>query len=240
MKTLIIILTKYPEAGKVKSRLARSIGEEKASKIYEALLWDNWHNAKISDQQIRLEYSPPEAKYKFKKMFGDDAQLHLQEGKDIGWRMANAFDNCWQQRFDAAILIGGDVPDIFHTSFSEALDSLKKHDIVIGPSTDGGYYLIGFQRKSFDYKFFQNIDWSTNRVFEQTSKIIRNTNNKLYLIEKRNDLDTFDDVKEFLESNKASSWIAEKIHNILECEVSCEDKVNIVHDSDDIPFDCPN
>jgi len=223
MKTKILILTKFPEAGKVKSRLAKEIGNHKAAEIYRTVLLNNWQQAKETDHEISIEFSPPDSKDKFHKMFGSNAKLNPQVGSDIGWKMANAFTNCFQQQFDAAILIGGDAPNISTQLFNEALTSLQDHDIVLGPTHDGGYFLIGFKWDSFDTKYFQNINWSTPKVFEQTSDIIRKSNNKLYLIEKRIDLDTFHDVKEFLRSNKERSGVSGKILEILECEDSDED-----------------
>ena len=232
MKTRIIILTKFPEAGKVKSRLAKEVGNNKAAEIYKTILLDNWQIAKDTGHEVCIEFSPLDAKKKFQTLFGKNVILNPQIGTDIGWRMANAFARCLQQQFDAAILIGGDAPDLSAELLNEALVSLLNHDIVLGPTHDGGYYLIGFTKDSFNPHYFQNIDWSSPNVFKQTAEIIRESNNKLYLIEKRFDLDTFDDVKEFLGSSKESSMITDKIRKILENEdFDEENSFNVVSDN---------
>jgi len=215
MKTRIIILTKFPEAGKVKTRLSKDIGSEDATDIYKAVLLDNWHNANRTEHDLSIEFSPPNSRKKFQELFGNNVILNPQFGTDIGWRMANAFASCFQQQFDAAILIGGDVPGISENLLNEALSSLEDNDIVLGPTYDGGYYLIGFRKDSYSAKLFQNIDWSTSKVLEQTLEIIRKTNNKLYLIENRIDLDTLDDVEQFLYSVEEKGKISAEIKRIL-------------------------
>jgi uncharacterized protein len=240
MKTKIIFLTKFPEPGKVKSRLSKEIGAFQAAEIYKNVLLDNWQNAKETAHKISIEYSPPESLFGFQELFGENTEFHPQTGNDIGWRMANAFERYFQQQFDAVVLIGGDTPELSVDLFNRVFNSLIDHDIVLGPAYDGGYYLIGFKKVSFNPKYFQNIDWSTDQVFNQTIEIIRNSVNKLYLLEKRIDLDTFDDVKEYLGSTKRKSGIAQKIQEILGSEDFYEDKVDDDTDDNTSSGICPD
>ena len=79
-------------------------------------------------------------------------------------------------------------------SFIQALESLEKHDAVIGQAFDGGYYLIGFRKDTFKPEAFQGIEWSTDKVFEETTKIMKRLGLKFYVLPKFRDIDKLDDL----------------------------------------------
>lgn len=220
MKCKLIFFTKYPQPGQVKSRLARAIGAEKAAEIYKVLLLDNWQRVIESGLPVGIEYSPAASLKNFQQLLGLEQEFNLQSGIGMGGRMANAFAGCFRQPFDAAVLIGADVPELSAELILEAADSLKKNDVVLGPAEDGGYYLIGFTGKSFDPQYFQRIAWSTDQVFRQTKEKVLDNNNKLYLIRERCDLDNFDDVKKFLGKVNSNERVAREISRILNSEVN--------------------
>ncbi|MCF7792522.1 MAG: TIGR04282 family arsenosugar biosynthesis glycosyltransferase [Candidatus Cloacimonetes bacterium] len=210
----------------MKSRLARTIGAEKAAEIYKVLLLDNWQRVIESGLPVGIEYSPAASLKNFQQLLGLEQEFNLQSGNGMGGRMANAFAGCFRQPFDAAVLIGADVPELSAELILEAAASLKKHDVVLGPAEDGGYYLIGFTRKSFDPQYFQRISWSTDQVFQQTTEKVLDNKNKLYIISKRCDFDNFDDVKEFLGKVSRNERIAQEIRRILNSEVIDENSTD--------------
>ena len=163
-ETALIVMAKPPIKGKVKTRLAATVGEDEALRIYEALLsvtkqlvsdWHNplyiWHNSDALPvpgwEDIRVR------------------RHHLQEGSDLGERMAGAFKTVLA-RHRAAIIIGTDCPAITPEHLDEAALQLEASDVVIGPAVDGGYYLLGL--KDFSPGLFTDIPWSTDRVLQAT------------------------------------------------------------------------
>ncbi|MCP4050410.1 MAG: glycosyltransferase [bacterium] len=170
---MIVVFAKQPVAGKVKTRLAKKTGSDNALKVYNYLL--NHTKDTVSDS-------------------GFDYVMHydnLQKGSSLGERLSHAFDlyknNC------AVIFIGTDFPFITIELIIKAVDRLKLNDVVIGPSLDGGYYLIGLKEKR---DLFEGIDWSTENVLEQT--IAKVSNHKYYLLPEYYDIDTFNDLKKYV------------------------------------------
>ncbi len=160
----LIIFVKNPVAGKVKTRLAKDIGNEKALRVYEFLL------DKIYKETKNLAVE----KYLFlsdaldQNLFDSGFTQILQKGKDLGERMANGFDYLFDKGFDKALIIGSDVPELDSKIIYDAFEKLFVYDIVIGPSKDGGYYLIGM-KEQMNF-LFEDIQWSSEEVLNSTMK----------------------------------------------------------------------
>jgi len=215
----IIFFLKYPQLGKVKSRLAADIGKQKAFEIYNLLLNRSWEIILQTNLPVNISYTPPGFQDHLIEMFGAEHGLTLQEGKDIGIRMAKAFQQVFNSDVDRSVLIGSDLPELDKEILIDAFTQLENFDAVIGPSADGGYYLIGFNRNSFKKAIFEDINWSTEHVYQQTLKKIRYFGLSLYILPVRNDIDTFDDVKLFLNENKKKSEFAESLDKIVFGEI---------------------
>ena len=211
----IIFFVKYPQIGKVKTRLAVNVGEKKAYDIYQLLLENSWNTIKQSKLLTSIEYTPEGFRSEIKNLFGDNIEYHAQQGNDIGMRMATAFQRVFASGTDYAILMGSDLPDLDEEIIKIAFTKLKNHEVVIGPASDGGYYLIGFQRGYFTRKIFKGIKWSSDQVYSQTFKKICDLNLSMYVLPERNDIDTFDDVKLFLNENKEISEFKESLSKII-------------------------
>ncbi|MDZ7808315.1 MAG: TIGR04282 family arsenosugar biosynthesis glycosyltransferase [Gracilimonas sp.] len=188
----LIIFVKNEEAGKVKTRLAKSIGDEEALKVYQKLI--EYTHAEMVSLEINMEvwYSS----YIEKDDIWDNNQFtkKLQKGDDLGQRMGNAFKTAFENGTQKTVIIGSDNAEITSGIINEAFKSLDETDFVIGPAKDGGYYLLGMNR--FYPQIFKGVEWSTKEVFEDTTRIIEQLGRSYTLLSSLNDIDTIEDWKE--------------------------------------------
>jgi len=189
-KNLLLIFTRNPELGKCKTRLATKVGDQNALDIYKFLLA---HTVKITEglnveKQVHYSVAIRENDNWNNSIF----DKKLQQGNDLGERMHNAFTQGFLDGFKNIIIIGSDMYDICQTALENAFAQLEKHDFVLGPATDGGYYLLGMRKPNT--MVFQNKEWGTNSVLEQT--LIDLKNEKIKLLEAKNDVDYYEDIKD--------------------------------------------
>ena len=215
MAKKIIYFTKYPRIGKVKTRLAASIGNNKSFAIYNLLIKENWQVLKNSNAILRIEFTPSHMSEQIKEMFPEAAEYSEQSGKSIGERMAYAFEKAFNGKTEQVILLGSDLVDLLPGDIETAFQQLNEHDAVIGPSLDGGYYLIGFNFNVFQKTFFQKINWDDEDVFQQTINIIHDHGLSLYVLPQRIDIDTIDDIHMFLGENKAENEFIDNLKKII-------------------------
>jgi rSAM/selenodomain-associated transferase 1 len=116
-------------------------------------------------------------------------------GENLGERMKNGFLEAFSMNFKRVVLIGSDIPDLPLEFIEEAFTSLLEKDAVIGPSTDGGYYLIGFKDKSFSPRVFEGIPWSTKRVFEETMNVSKQEELLVHTLQPLTEIDTIEDLR---------------------------------------------
>jgi hypothetical protein len=163
-ESCLIIFAKNPLLGKVKTRLASSVGEEKALEIYRILLRKTRDVSKQVDIDRVVYYSDF---INCEDLWDSEFfQKRKQRGKSLGERMLHAFEDQFDEGHSKCIVIGTDCFELEPEIIEEALDSLDRYDAVIGPANDGGYYLLGMKKT---YRsFFENKPWSTDEVFEQT------------------------------------------------------------------------
>ncbi|WP_299005480.1 TIGR04282 family arsenosugar biosynthesis glycosyltransferase [uncultured Tenacibaculum sp.] len=188
-KNLLLIFTRNPELGKVKTRLAKTIGNEAALDIYKFLLEHT--------KQVTQNLSCDKAVYYSVKVRENDIwnattyQKHLQDGNDLGIRMHNAFQQAFSTGYEKVVIIGSDLPDLTSEHINKAFEKLNANDVVMGPAEDGGYYLLGM--KKLHANIFQNKDWGTSTVRKDTLNDLQNES--VHLLETLNDVDVFDDIK---------------------------------------------
>ena len=188
--TTLIIFIKNPKLGKVKTRLAVTVGDEKALSIYKKLL-DFTQKLAISLSCERMLFYSDEIEINdnwsnvfFKK--------NKQHGNDLGERMKNAFQKALLTS-KKAVIIGSDCAELTKKILENAFDSLEKNDFVIGPAEDGGYYLIGMNY--FEPSVFKNINWSTAEVLPKTLEKIAHLEKKVVLLPTLSDTDNEEDWK---------------------------------------------
>ncbi|MGE4295397.1 MAG: TIGR04282 family arsenosugar biosynthesis glycosyltransferase [Campylobacterales bacterium] len=194
---MIVLLMKAPQIGRVKTRLAASIGNEAALQIYARCVARMFAALKASGRPWRVAYDPPGSAAMIAAEFGP-FEGFAQTSGDLGARMKHAFESAFKKA-DRVVLIGSDAPQIDAALLNTALEELHEHDCVIGPAGDGGYYLIGFTRSGFAPEAFDNMVWSVPDVFGQTQK--RLSRQRVAVLPTLSDLDTIDDyqrLKEYL------------------------------------------
>lgn len=186
-KNALIIFTKYPRPGFVKTRLGKAIGKKNAASLYK--LFVETIVTSTQDYQFRrvIFFTPTNKKEKFVRWLGRDLEFIPQRGNDLGERMFNAFNHVFAQGAERVVIIGTDSPLIDNEVANEAFRRLKIRDCVIGPSLDGGYYLLGLSR--IFREIFENIDWGTNKVFSQTLKAFKSANFKPSILKEDFDVD---------------------------------------------------
>jgi len=138
---------------------------------------------------------PADALEGLRKWLGQDYLYMPQQGEDLGERMKNGFMEALAMKFKRVVLIGSDIPDLPLEFIEEAFTSLQEKDVVIGPSLDGGYYLIGFTDKKFSPQAFKGIPWGTERVFEETMKILEREGLTVHTLQPQRDIDTVEDLR---------------------------------------------
>lgn len=188
--TTLIIFIKNPKLGKVKTRLAATVGDEKALSIYKKLL-DFTQKLAISLPCERLLFYSDEIETNdnWSNIF---FQKNKQHGNDLGERMKNAFQKTLLTS-KKAVIIGSDCAELTKEILENAFDALEKNDFVIGPAEDGGYYLIGMNY--FEPSVFENINWSTEEVLPKTLEKIAHLERKVALLPTLSDTDNEEDWK---------------------------------------------
>lgn len=183
-KQLLIIFVKNIVLGKVKTRLAKTIGNTGAFNVYkvlynitqtETLKLDIDRHIYFSDVVINSSW-PGDEKF-------------TQNGNGIGERMLNAFKAGFNKGYEQIVLIGSDLPDISEAIITSGFKALKYSNIVFGPAQDGGYYLVGM--KSFQPTLFLNKPWSQPNLLKETLTEVNNYS----LLEELNDIDTIEDLR---------------------------------------------
>jgi hypothetical protein len=191
----LLFFIKSPEEGKVKSRLASVIGDERAANLYRDFITQMLSTLRRGDFPFHICFYPHNALKGVKEWLGDQHHYIPQKGKDLGERMSNAFRKAFDTGFKRVVLVGSDIPDLPLEVIEEAFISLKEEDAAIGPAYDGGYYLIGFKEKTFSPQVFERMAWGTERVFEDTMKVLKNLNQRVHTLPFRRDIDTIEDLK---------------------------------------------
>ncbi|WP_418604548.1 TIGR04282 family arsenosugar biosynthesis glycosyltransferase [Hwangdonia sp.] len=187
-KALIIVFVKNIKLGKVKTRLAKTIGNQAAFEVYSELVKITEKATENIAIDKRIYFSDAIIDSKWKGQY-----KAVQKGKDLGERMKNAFIKGIEDGYENIVLIGSDLPDINATYIKTGLQSLKTHDVVFGPAIDGGYYLIGMNK--MHHFIFDNKPWSQSNLLEATLNELQQNAVSFGLLEPLNDIDTFEDLQ---------------------------------------------
>jgi rSAM/selenodomain-associated transferase 1 len=203
---LILLFIKEPAAGRVKSRLAASLGADAALALYRSFVLDMLASVKASGVPLRVCYHPPCAGAAVQQWLGMDLAYQPQEGADVGERMEHAFKQAFAEGCPRAVLVGSDIPDLPPAAFTAALRALDDHDAVIGPTQDGGYYLIGFRNGAFLPEVFRGIEWSTASVFSKTVQVLDRAGRQVLQLPLWRDVDTIDDLKDLMSRTGSTAF----------------------------------
>lgn len=193
----LLVFARLPERGKVKTRLAESIGEEGALTAYETMLRDLLASIGTSSPETEIEilWAPTEAAngQSLKSAFGD-IPTAMQTGATLGDRMSMAFsERFFFHATQKIVAIGVDDPRLPRTLIDTAFAHLDSSEWVIGPAEDGGYYLIGCRAAAFDPEIFQDVAWGTSSVFASTMGKIAEWQSSIAVLPVRWDVDVVED-----------------------------------------------
>lgn len=187
----LLIFVKNPRLGRVKTRLAREIGDEQALEIYHLLLRHTRRAAEKLPFRKFLFYS--DFVEENDEWSGEIFHKQAQNGAGLGERMCNAFQRVFAEAgITRAVIIGSDCPDVSPELLTKAFLALETHDFVLGPARDGGYYLLGMRQ--LEEMIFQNKRWSTATVLADTLTDLRGLGKSFYLLPMLSDVDTAADL----------------------------------------------
>lgn len=170
----IVVFAKAPKAGSVKTRLSPFLTPEEAAELYTAFIQDTLNTARsVENTRISVAYSPDDAEPILRHITGFPAvSWFAQSGASLGDRLLRAFRYTMTDDTTGVVTVGSDCPALPKHIYEHAFEGLRKHDVVLGPATDGGYYLIGLRnpRSNPDRygDLFRDIKWSTDLVYPQT------------------------------------------------------------------------
>lgn len=183
----VIVFLKAPVPGQVKTRLARNIGPEPAMQAYKTMAEGQLE--RIGDVfPLEVHFAPRDAEPRMKEWLGEQHALYPQCGGDLGERLQEAIASAHERNQAPIICIGGDCPSLNSEHLNEAADALAQGtDLVIGPSEDGGYYLIGL-RKPFP-QLLAGIPWSSSETLEATIARAKTLGLSIHLLEALYDVD---------------------------------------------------
>lgn len=191
--------------GKVKTRLSATIGDLQALEVYSRRVTHTLGQVSRPDLDTLLYFS--DSLHNDLPVLKSQFSLRLQKGDDLGGRMSNAFEEVFGSSAEKALVIGTDCPGLDSSIIDKAFDSLDTHQVVIGPATDGGYYLLGM--KNFQKCLFEEIPWSTAKVLELTlqkcvkHKLSYTLLTELSDIDSENDLDAWNELQKVNESGES-------------------------------------
>jgi len=208
----VIVFVKYPVAGKVKTRLAESAGIEVAAGLYKCCVEDVLLGIKVCHWPIRIYFDPSQAKERFSDWLGSNYSYFPQRNGDIGERMKHAFEEVFKDGISRAVLIGSDIPDLPTGFLERAISAMTENDAVIGPSSDGGYYLIGFTKENFLPEVFEKISWGTDAVLKQTIEVFERHKRTFSLLPEWHDIDTIEDVRSMMLRNRVTIFSGSKTY----------------------------
>jgi rSAM/selenodomain-associated transferase 1 len=209
-KNLVIVFAREPIKGSLKTRLASTFGKEKTLLLYKCFINDIIDTLKSTQYEFKIAGYPDVAL--INSEFGDYNNF-IQESGNLGDKMKNAFNSQFELGYENIVLIGSDTPHIPKGYFEEAFGSLQKNDLILGPSLDGGYYLIAFNKYGFNEKIFDDITWSTSVVLRET--LAKSQGKKVHLLKELNDIDTQEDLEEFYNQYKDSYFKSSNTINFL-------------------------
>jgi len=190
MKSIVLVFAKAPISGTVKTRLAFVIGNKKALWVYKKLLYKTDSELKKLSQDVVVFYHGGPSTI-FKKIFFA-FQKKSQLGEDLGERMKSAFQWGFDKGYEKILIIGTDLWDLSKPLLENAFKQLDSNDYVIGPASDGGYYLLGC--KKFTKHLFTEKKWGSPDVYHQTMKELMGKS--VAILDEKNDIDTLEDLEQ--------------------------------------------
>jgi rSAM/selenodomain-associated transferase 1 len=194
VKSAIVVVGKAPRPGTTKTRLCPPLTPRDAAALYRGFLIDTVATAcSLGWDQVTVVYPKgPRMRAELGSIIPAGVRLHAQPGRGLGPALSGTFDRHLAEGFDRVVLIGSDNPTLRADVVEDARRALDNVDVVLGPTVDGGYYLIGMARPHPEV--FERITWSTSLVYGETVERARNAGLSVVSMPTWYDVDTFDDL----------------------------------------------
>ena len=207
----LVVMAKAPIAGAVKTRLMPFLSAEEAAELAQALLLDQLdHLCSLGAADLYLAFAPPDGGALMAQFVPAPFALFPQTGGDLGARMEQIFESLFAADYRKIILIGSDLALVPLTYFNQAFAYLDcpQQRVVLGPSQDGGYYLVGLNQRT--PSMFENMSWSHDRVLAQSVAKLAALGVPSLQLPSWFDIDTPDDLRSFALRSKTSPVSAGK------------------------------
>ena len=190
----LAVMARAPVAGRAKTRLQPDLTPEQCATLSLALIHDAIQLAvELTLYTTFLAYTPGKARKLFREITPPGMRLMPQPSGSLGERMHQLIVALVTQGYSPVVLIGTDIPTLQPETIFQAGKELQHTDLCLGPSRDGGYYLVGINRP--DERIFQNIEWSTSSVLDRTRRNAKASGLSVALLEEYSDIDTFADLQ---------------------------------------------
>lgn len=203
----LLIFVKHPVPGEVKTRLCPELTPERAAAFYRTLVEDTLEvHLNSAGHETIVCFTPEHSRDEVRSWLGEDITLQGQRGGDLGSRQFDAIGQALEAGYRKAVIIGSDCPAITPGDIETAFDLLDDNQLVIGPSEDGGYYLIG---AAGDVEcVFENISWGGEEVLRETMERAREAGVTFGMLDIKYDIDTYHDLKRYYRSVKEGTICA--------------------------------
>ncbi len=217
-KSAIFLFTKSPSLGAAKTRIANQLGDKKALRIHEAFLKDTLVSIdKVEGPDKFVACTRQGAKFfdqfpNFKVFYTLESQYYPNNTASYVGDLTFSFKYLFSQQYKKVVAVHGDCPDLPEKHIKEALEKLKSHDFVLGPTTDGGFYLLGFKR--FIPELFYDARHGTNYALEDIRQISKEMGVKIYETKAWYDIDTVEDLKNLLKTGSPAQFSKEAIKKL--------------------------
>lgn len=213
MRRLLIFL-KAPASGQVKTRLAQAVGDAAAAAIYRACAELTLQRLSAFQYDAIIYVDPPKALETVRAWVGRQWTLLPQQGATLGDRLADATQQTFHLGAKHVVVVGTDSPWLRPTDIETAFAALETADVTLGPTEDGGYYLIGLSRHL--PALFAQIPWSSSRVFRVTQTNAKTLGLRLSILPAGYDVDYVDDVRRFVEEEQRRGPLAPAVNTIAQ------------------------
>ena len=203
MKNLVLVFLKFPDPGRVKTRLAVDLGEQGAAEAYSRLVRRVFEVLEdVAGTEMRVLYDPPERHQAAIGWIEGLASARVREGLDfvaqapgeLGERLEKAFEGAFGDGYEKVAAIGTDCVDLSTATFEATWERLTEVEVVFGPSQDGGYYLVGLKEPRAEV--FREVPWSSGETLKASLAAAEAAGMRVALLEELRDVDTIDDWRE--------------------------------------------
>jgi rSAM/selenodomain-associated transferase 1 len=210
VKTCLVVFGRQPVPGEVKSRLAAGIGAETAARVYAAILEHTLDVARTSGARVVLSLAEVASDSWARNL---DVVVEIQRGSDLGLRMEDAFARRFSEGEGRVVMIGSDCPWLNPTHIAQASAKLGSADAVLGPATDGGYWLVA--QRPPGLAMFERIPWSSPETLERTRGRISALGGTWSELEELVDIDTVEDLELVLDHPRTPETLRRRLLSAL-------------------------